>query len=267
MQKFFEKLKQFFGRTRRQRFTAIATLVVANILVAAGVFAYFNSSDMVTNRMTADHPSIVLLEPTWDSEGQYMAKKSEPGMNIPKDPCAMNDGDISEYCRIKMTVSFSGTNTRQDEGINGQKRLYNIIHAICMSQTQTDRFIEVNADLSVKDNFSKSFMMLKEENSEKDDHSTDTNSSGDVRSVTYYFYYMGTDAEGYRRNVMKVLNPGERTEKLFEYVNLPIYKQDYLGVFDLGYNITLQAESVPAALFEDDPTIEKFKEQLTADTN
>ena len=236
--------------------SAVLTIATASILITALTMAYFVSSDSVTNRLNAQHPSIVLLEPEWDKTGQFMASRSEPGMNIPKDPYAENDGKVSEYCRIKMTVTAFGANTRENDGINGQKRLQSIIHAICMSDEPTERFVIVNNDLSIKLLNNASFAL-----SNTDELETVVSDS-DIRSVTYYFYYMGTDEFGNTNSTMKILEPEESTERLFEYVNLPIYKQDYLGIFNLNYSITLQAESVPAEIFETAPTIEEFKEQL-----
>ncbi len=39
--------------------------------------------------------------------------------------------------------------------------------------------------------------------------------------------------------------PYESTMELFQRVDIPEYKKDYLGVFDLPYKITVQAEGIP----------------------
>ena len=43
---------------------------------------------------------------------------------------------------------------------------------------------------------------------------------------------------------------------LFDYVAVPIYKEDYLGVFDQPYTITVQAEGIPAANYPDGLPVE-----------
>jgi len=104
-----DKIKNAFGKNRRQKLTSIASLIIVNVLVAAGVFAYFSSSDAVTNRLSAEHPSVALEEPQWYTKGIRKAEASEPGMTIEKDPYAWNDDDIPIYVRIRMDVSVNTT--------------------------------------------------------------------------------------------------------------------------------------------------------------
>ncbi len=257
-----DKIKNAFGKNRRQKLTFTASLIIVNVLVAAGVFAYFSSSDAVTNRLTAEHPSIALIEPAWDSEGQYMAKKSEPGMNIPKDPKAYNDGDISEYCRIRMTVTVENDSNPLLAGSeynrDAKKRLYSVINAIFWDEDNTEKFIEINNDLTINKLNNPNFRLATQNES-----NLEANGKYDgSRSVTYYFYYTGGS------DTMQVRHPDEETEELFNYVNIPVYKADYLGVFDLKYNIELQAEALPLALFEEtgDPTPDVFYQNITKTT-
>jgi hypothetical protein len=46
---------------------------------------------------------------------------------------------------------------------------------------------------------------------------------------------------------MKLVKPQESTKELFNHIDIPVYKKDYFGVFDQPYNITLEAEGVPAS--------------------
>ena len=231
-----DKIKDAFGKNRRQKLTSVASLVIVNVLVAAGVFAYFSSSDAVTNRLSAEHSSVALIEPAWDSKGGAMAHKSEPGMNIPKNPKAKNDSNISEYCRISMTVTASA-----------EECIIPIVHAICMSEDVNNRLMILNDNFTIKSFGNSAFAY----------DNNEIKIAGNKKSITYYFYYVDDSGK------MQILQPDEETPSLFEFINIPVYKADYYGVFDRKYYITLQAEAVPAVLFEDGtPGIEEFREQL-----
>jgi hypothetical protein len=60
--------------------------------------------------------------------------------------------------------------------------------------------------------------------------------------TVYYFYYTGENSD-----TMKLVKPQESTKELFNHIDIPVYKKDYFGVFDQPYNITLEAEGVPAS--------------------
>lgn len=242
----------------------VLTVAAASILITALTMAYFVSSDTVTNRLNAQHPSIVLLEPEWDKTGQFMAARSEPGMNIPKDPYAKNDGKVSEYCRIKMTVTVADDSNPLLEGSKynrtDKERLYSIVNAIFWNEDNTEKFIEINDDLTITKLNNPSFKLA----SFDSENNPDANGKYDAgsRSVTYYFYY----TEG--NDTMQIRYPDEETAELFNYINIPVYKDDYLGVFDLRYQIDLQAEILPASLFETNgvPTPDVFYQNITETT-
>ena len=260
MRNFFEKLKLTFGRTRRQRMTVCAVFVCAGVLLAAGVFAYFNSSDMVTNRLTAIHGHVAIREPLWDSEGQNMAKKSEPGMQIPKNPYGVNDGEVPLYIRLTMTIKLGAYNKQEsylegndsdngDVGVpTAEKRLRSIVNAIWQvddAGNKTPLIILDNPNADVKNwtiSCNNPAFVCEPDNK-----------SGKSDELLFYFYYTGGD------DVMRIVEPECGTAELFQRVDIPIYKKDYLGVFDQKYYIILKAEGIPAESFDSAPTIARFK--------
>ena len=58
---------------------------------------------------------------------------------------------------------------------------------------------------------------------------------------------------------MKIVKPKESTKELFDHIDIPIYKKDYLGVFDQPYDIILEAEGIPAANYPDGLTVDEAK--------
>lgn len=267
MREFFDKLKRIFGKTRRQRFTAVAVFVSAGILLAAGVFAYFNSSDMVTNRLTAIHGHVAIQEPLWDSEGQYMAKKSEPGMQIPKNPYGVNDGDIPLYIRLTMTIKLGAYNDQEsylvgNDSTDGEvgvptakKRLRSIVNAIWQVDAEGNKTPLIT--LNDPDDDVKNWSITCNNPAfvcESD------NKSGKSDELLFYFYYTAGDVSG-EDPVMRIVEPENGTAELFQRVDIPIYKRDFLGVFDQKYYIILKAEGIPAESFDSAPTIARYKSE------
>ena len=220
------------------------TIGTASIVVMALTMAYFTSSDAVTNRMTAVHGSVIIQEPLWDSTGQFMAQKSEPGMEIPKNPSGLNDGQIDLYVRLKMTIElgkYSGNLSGNDtaDGYVGiptnAKRLKAIVEAI--KNENNEQFLTLDTTGTVskwKITSCNNSKFIAEE----------TNYGGDSALIFYFYYTNGSEN-------MCIVKPEESTAELFHHLDIPIYKKDYLGVFDQQYRITLQAEGIPVR--EDEP--------------
>ena len=226
-------MQKLLGKNKRQKLTIAAVAFILYVLALSGIFSYFHGSDAVTNRLTAKQGSIALIEEKWDSTGKAMAAKSEPGMQIPKDPVAVNDSATTEFCRIQMTVTVGNDSNPLLDGSaynrNSKQEIKGIIDAICLDKNGT-QLIKVDDDLKpTGDCNNPSFHVVSE-----------ADYVADSRSMTYYFYYIGNDKN------MKVMNPDDRTVALFEYVLIPKYKADYLGIFDLNYNIVLEAQAIPA---------------------
>ena len=221
-------LKKLFRSNRRQFLTVISVIIVLYVFAGAGIFSYFHSSDVVSNRFAGKSGSVTIYEPLWNTKGEAMAKKCEPGMLIPKNPFGTNNGGKNIYVRLKMTVELEkyegelqGTDTDDGEiGIpSDEKRLSAIINSIRLKDKTTPYFLfDVKIKRGLKNNYS------------------------DGNTLVFYFYYTGGDPD----NKMKLLKPGESTEELFGFLDIPVYKKDYLGVFDQKYSITLKAEAIDA---------------------
>lgn len=63
--------------------------------------------------------------------------------------------------------------------------------------------------------------------------------------TVYYFYYTNGKKSDENADMMEIVKPNESTKELFNHIDIPIYKKDYLGVFDQPFNITLEAEGIP----------------------
>lgn len=253
-------MKEVFQKNKRQKLTLLSALFVLYALEFAGVFSYFNGSDVVTNRFNAKHGSVTIQEPLWNSNGESMAKASEPGMHIPKNPSGVNNGQINLYIRIKMTVKleqYSGnlTGTDQSEGDVGipsdEKRLKSIVNAIKLDNGEN--FITLNTEGNIKD------WKIEKCNNANFTYETD-NKSDEHNELAFCFYYTAGDTNG-NDSVMHTVYPENTTAELFQYLEIPIYKKDYLGVFDQKYYILLQAEGIPAQSFKNAPTIEEYKKE------
>ena len=106
MERIIQSLNRLFHGNKRQMLTATALVFIVYVLLLAGIFSYYHSEDTVTNKYIAKNTSVKLLEPEWDTVGQNKAKASEPGMIIPKNPYARNEGQNNLYIRLKMTLSL-----------------------------------------------------------------------------------------------------------------------------------------------------------------
>ena len=252
-----DKLKNAFGKNRQQRLTALALLIIVNVLLTTGVFAYFHSSDFVTNRITAEQTppeqplpdertSVILKEPQWYEKGMEKASAFEPGMTIEKNPYAYNDGESDIYVRIKMTISVEES---QNENLNAVtandseiRKLSatevrdRILKSLMLSDGKTPLVATIDSDGEIEINHS----LFSSETAVPCDYAVEKESD-----FTYYFYFVNQAQTAVDTSEMIVLHPEESSAELFCYVDIPVYKKDYLGVFDQGYEITLIAEAVP----------------------
>lgn len=246
-------LKKLFTENKRQAIVLLSALFLASAALLAGIFSYFHSKDAVTNRMSALNGDVAVREPEWLSKGQYMARASEPGMKIPKDPRGVNTGQTDLYIRLKMTLSldeYSGdlSSITAEEAANGEvgiptsgKRLQAIIDAI-MRNNAGDKFLNLTIASGDEDNASEW-----QANSLNTNFVADQKNYGTDEKLIYYFYYK-SDSSG-ADPLMTAVPPGESTAVLFNEIDIPIYKKDYLGVFDQGYTITIEAEGIPSSAY------------------
>lgn len=221
---------------KRQIMTAAAAFLIVYVLLMSGIFSYFHSKDSVTNRMNAKSGSVTIQEPSWDSSGQFKAKASEPGMKIEKDPSGYNNGQSDVFIRLKMTIDAGSYTAKNDTYAanfpdDEAKRTAAILNAIKLGNGDPliNGAVTNNPD----------FIMSTAFENEK---------------TVYYFYYTGENPD-----TMKLVKPQESTKELFDHIDIPVYKKDYFGVFDQPYNITLEAEGVPAANYPNGLTVEEAK--------
>ncbi len=242
MQRMQTAVDKVFHGNKRQMITAVAGCFIVYVLLLSGIFSYFHSEDVVTNRLDAKSGSVTIQEPAWDSKGQYKARASEPGMKIEKDPSGYNNGQVDLYIRLKMTIkadSFTSKNETYDASYHYDEsvRINAILDAI---KLENDSFL--NSERTSTNNTK--FIM-----------ETATESGKTV----YYFYYTDGNKNDENADTMKIVKPKESTAELFDHIDIPIYKKDYLGVFDQPYDIILEAEGIPAANYPEGLTVEEAK--------
>lgn len=234
--------KMFHGN-KRQMITVGAALFIVYVLLLSGIFSYFHSEDAITNRLDAKSGAVTIQEPAWDSTGQYKAKASEPGMKIEKDPSGYNNGQVDLFIRLKMTIdasSYTKKNDTYDKSYRYSEgyRINAILDQIKLANNNS--FLNAERTATTNTNF---IMDTPKENGK----------------TVYYFYYTGGNKNGENADTMKIVKPKESTKELFDHIDIPIYKKDYLGVFDQPYDIILEAEGIPAANYPNGLTVEEAK--------
>jgi hypothetical protein len=229
-------------------FTAGAAAFIVYVLLLTGIFSYFHSEDTVTNKISAKNGHLTILEPLWDQEGQEMAAGCEPGMTVKKNPYAFNDGQVDLYIRMNITVKLDEYTGYLSDYSAGEtppagwvgaptdvSRLRAVLNAIYLQDGT--RFLNLNAASDTVSEWTAA--------SNNPDYIAAEPAvvyDADAETYTLSFYYI--DKKDAAQN-MKVVKPEENTVELFRELRLPIYKKDWLGVFDTPYTITVWAEGIP----------------------
>lgn len=261
------------NKENRRRMLVLLLSFVLYAFIISRIFAYYSSEDVATNRISSKSIGLELYEPEWDAKGSVLASKSEPGMVIPKDPYARNTGNMDEVIRLKLEIRLDESKAKLPSG-NGQRddmlhiasdteRKIAILQAILYSDdssfvTVTNESQAVSGNSIVVTGADKNKYTVSYNRT--DFLIEDASTSGE--DFDFYFYYIGnnyiggtsgTDANGNpydytdftrEETVMEVVSPNEATSKLFNKLVYPIYKTDYLTVFDQGYTINVYAEGV-----------------------
>jgi hypothetical protein len=261
-----------FGKGKRQKLTMLAAGFVVYVLLLSGIFAYFHSEDSVANRLKSKNGSVTIQELNWDSSGQYKARASEPGMRIEKDPSGYNEGQADLYIRLKMTITlaeFDETNKSQTYIDNYKDNFDSETEAAVTNAERTARRLESIVN-QIKLVDGTQFITLNKQDNEtnvsewkiaacnNDNFQIELNAANNLKTgnqLEFYFYYTGGDKNADNEDIMRIVQPKESTEELFDYIDIPIYKKDYLGVFDQKYTITLEAEGIPAANYPNGLTV------------
>lgn len=249
MERVIQNINRLFHGNKRQMLTALALVFIVYVLLLAGIFSYFHSEDTVTNTFESQSMAVKLLEPQWDRIGKNKAKASEPGMTIPKDPYAVNEGQNNLYIRLKVTVSLGQFNSenRSDEYEaefnDNTRRINSILNVIQFKDGNTFKplFEWADTDVDIKNRTLKNdcghpdFYMEKNELNKLND--------GTAERVFYFYYIESKDGEN---SALKAVGPQEHTSVLFDRITIPEFKIDYLGVFDQNYDIAIVAQTIPA---------------------
>jgi hypothetical protein len=243
--------------------------VVILILGLLGVWvtlAFFTSRDEVTNTQVSNAVEIELLEPLWDKGDFKKAQVYEPGMIIDKDPCVYVNGEADVYFRIKFTITDASGNDlstfKDAKGNLDTTRYEAILNAIyCKVGSATDSSTADTTDDSAEAE-SKS-----EESSKTDSQDTTTETipakdgyqkfydsdSKKYQNPAFYYnesdgwFYYGTYDQDNKKINYTVLKKGEVSPTLFDYIQIPILKSDYNGLFDSGFEIKIEAQAVSAS--------------------
>ena len=246
------QFKSMLSKRKRQKATVLFAVFIGYVLLLSGIFSYFHSEDAVTNRIEAKAGSVIIKEPKWDGKGINMAQRSEPGMQIPKDPSGYNDGQVDLYVRLKMTVElgkYSGNliGSDTDDGDVGvptdAKRLDAIVKAI--KNDNGEQFLNLNTTSGAVSEWKIASWDNPAFIAEAENYSAVDDESNKDKKLVFYFYYTGGDTDSNGSSIMRIVKPEESTATLFDHLDIPIYKKDYLGVFDQQYRISLQAEGIP----------------------
>jgi hypothetical protein len=180
--------------------------------------ALFADKDTVTNRQRSSMADITLIEPNWLATGQKKAKKLEPGMTIEKDPQVVNDGEAGVYIRMQVQITDASGN---------------------QLATDSDRYQAILASVYCKGD-SEAVTLLKK----TDDGLVSQNPNFIYKDG--WFYYQT------KENKYIVLKSGETTPTLFDYLQVPVLKSEYNGIFDSDFNINVIAQAVAATYEGDD---------------
>ena len=266
-----EVLKKLPVRNTRQKLTLLASAFIVYVVMLSGIFSYFHSEDKATNRINSKSGAVELYEPQWDGGGRVKAQTSEPGMTIEKDPYAFNSGQVSEYIRLKMTVKLDGFVPRTESGGEINETYNEAFNDNTGSNVISANSIDINSRRKRRLNGILSAIKTGTGSAAKalftwDEQTQKINCNNgkyvmeskgmndDCTECVFYFYY--TNGSG---NEMQEVLPSGSTERLFDSLEIPVLKADYLGVFDQGYSITMEAEAVPTAGCTDGNTIEKVR--------
>lgn len=89
---------------KKDKKVLIGALGIASVIAAGSTFAWFTSSDEVTNRLTAAADYGVSITETFTPPEEWL-----PGQEINKDVSAVNTGNIDAYVRLDLKHALQGT--------------------------------------------------------------------------------------------------------------------------------------------------------------
>lgn len=92
------------NKSAREKRVLIAALISAAVIVGGSTFAWFTSSDEVTNRLTASADYGVAITETFTPPSDWL-----PGQEILKKVAAVNTGNIDAFVRLDLKHDIQGT--------------------------------------------------------------------------------------------------------------------------------------------------------------
>lgn len=92
------------NKSAREKRVLIAALISAAVIVGGSTFAWFTSSDEVTNRLTASADYGVAITETFTPPSDWL-----PGQKILKEVAAVNTGNIDAFVRLDLKHDIKGT--------------------------------------------------------------------------------------------------------------------------------------------------------------
>ena len=92
------------NKSAREKRVLIAALISAAVIVGGSTFAWFTSSDEVTNRLTASADYGVAITETFTPPSDWL-----PGQKILKEVAAVNTGNIDAFVRLDLKHAIQGT--------------------------------------------------------------------------------------------------------------------------------------------------------------
>lgn len=243
----------FFGRRvriSRKKWNRISLLVFCAAIIIVGVaLAYFTSHDTVTNRVhSEDDINILLLEPAWDgldvttytktsTLGIDMAAEMQPDITIPKDPQVYNSSETAVYVRMKIVLyDASGSE------ITDADRISALLSSIYYDNGGA---LTTGVQLIPTDYISDDGSIIE----------TDENTTASAQTYTDYndtmqtSYSYGYDYNGGWFYYTTVLNQGERTTHLFDYIDVPVLTSEY-KYFEDGFSIEIVAQAIDASAID-----------------
>ena len=234
----------------------------------------------------------------WDGGGSDMAAAFEPGMIIPKDPYAVNTGSADMVVRFKMEIQLVestadlpyGNSVELLHTADDTERKITLLRSVLMADGTSLLTIGKNSEQA--ENVNHTFVHADNgENYFLQYHPSRQDSYGNLygdflieaaegngnEKFDLYFYYIGNNPIGGAGNYtsdslgnvlspkntqMSILSPSMQTPKLFNKIVCPIYKKDYLTIFDQGNTINISVEGILLEDFDNvnlPYTVENFK--------
>lgn len=202
----------------------IYTLSLSVIFAVLAIAAFFSAKDVITNTFSAKNLSTILYEPKWKS-----AENMTPEEVVEKDPTVANNGDVSAYVFLEVTVPYYKGNVyvedKDGKAIGGAgsgniaaANVVPMFRFITGATTgESDNYNDLNAEAiltSLSQPVNEGWVLL-EGYPKLEPYTTTIGGTADAGNVKYIYAYTGGDAEN-----MKPLKVGEATPPLFNKVKL-----------------------------------------------